>query len=64
MVSRYLGGRQEVNLQNPGCVSKKGTVLHELLHAVGFMHEQSRHERDDYVDVRYNNIKAGEFRFR
>ncbi|KAI8442421.1 hypothetical protein MSG28_005935 [Choristoneura fumiferana] len=54
-----IGGRQEVNLQNPGCVSKKGTVLHELLHAVGFMHEQSRHERDDYVDVRYDNIKAG-----
>ncbi|XP_063541150.1 low choriolytic enzyme-like [Cydia strobilella] len=54
-----IGGRQEVNLQNPGCVSKKGTVLHELLHAVGFMHEQSRPERDDYVDVRYQNIKSG-----
>ncbi|GBP54866.1 Zinc metalloproteinase nas-14 [Eumeta japonica] len=54
-----LGGRQEVNLQVPGCVSKKGTVLHELLHALGFMHEQSRPERDDYVDIRYNNIKPG-----
>ncbi|KAF9810582.1 hypothetical protein SFRURICE_021035 [Spodoptera frugiperda] len=40
-----IGGRQEVNLQSPGCVSKKGTVLHELLHAIGFMHEQSRPER-------------------
>ncbi|XP_047033348.1 zinc metalloproteinase nas-4-like isoform X1 [Helicoverpa zea] len=54
-----IGGRQEVNLQSPGCVSKKGTVLHELLHAVGFMHEQSRPERDDFVTVRYNNIKPG-----
>ncbi|KAL4711841.1 hypothetical protein ACJJTC_006010 [Scirpophaga incertulas] len=54
-----LGGRQEVNLQIPGCVSKKGTVLHELLHAVGFMHEQSRPERDDFVKVVYSNIKPG-----
>ncbi|CAG9791605.1 unnamed protein product [Diatraea saccharalis] len=54
-----IGGRQEVNLQAPGCVSKKGTVLHELLHAVGFMHEQSRPERDDFVTVVYNNIKPG-----
>ncbi|XP_049879665.1 zinc metalloproteinase nas-7-like [Pectinophora gossypiella] len=54
-----IGGRQEVNLQAPGCVSKKGTVLHELLHAIGFMHEQSRPERDDFVDIRYQNIKPG-----
>ncbi|XP_063833349.1 zinc metalloproteinase nas-14-like [Ostrinia nubilalis] len=54
-----IGGRQEVNLQAPGCVSKKGTVLHELLHAIGFMHEQSRPERDDFVTVQYNNIKPG-----
>ncbi|XP_059054050.1 zinc metalloproteinase nas-1-like [Achroia grisella] len=54
-----IGGRQEVNLQSPGCVTKKGTVLHELLHAIGFMHEQSRPERDDFVNVMYNNIKPG-----
>ncbi|KAG6455326.1 hypothetical protein O3G_MSEX009148 [Manduca sexta] len=54
-----IGGRQEVNLQAPGCLTKKGTVLHELLHAVGFMHEQSRPERDDFVYVRYQNIKPG-----
>ncbi|CAB3256877.1 unnamed protein product [Arctia plantaginis] len=54
-----LGGRQEVNVQSPGCVSKKGTVIHELLHAIGFMHEQSRPERDNFVTIRYNNIKSG-----
>ncbi|XP_072934624.1 hatching enzyme 1.2-like [Epargyreus clarus] len=54
-----IGGRQEVNLQSPGCVSKKGTILHEILHAVGFMHEQSRHERDDFVTILYQNIKPG-----
>lgn len=55
----FLGGRQEVNLQAPGCVSKKGTILHELLHAIGFMHEQSRPDRDDHVRIYYNNIKPG-----
>ncbi|CAG9103828.1 unnamed protein product [Plutella xylostella] len=54
-----IGGRQEVNLQTPGCVSLKGTVLHELLHALGFMHEQSRPERDHFVTVHYRNIRAG-----
>ncbi|XP_026755052.2 hatching enzyme 1.2-like isoform X2 [Galleria mellonella] len=54
-----IGGRQEVNLQSPGCVTKKGTVLHELLHAIGFMHEQSRPERDDFVNIIYNNIRPG-----
>ncbi|CAH2051774.1 unnamed protein product, partial [Iphiclides podalirius] len=54
-----IGGRQEVNLQAPGCTTKKGTVLHEILHAVGFTHEQSRPERDDYVTINYNNVKPG-----
>ncbi|CAK1541405.1 unnamed protein product [Leptosia nina] len=54
-----IGGRQEVNLQSPGCVTKKGTVIHELLHAIGFMHEQSRPERDDFVTIKYSNIKPG-----
>ncbi|XP_023943796.2 hatching enzyme 1.2-like [Bicyclus anynana] len=54
-----IGGRQEVNLQAPGCVNKKGTILHELLHAIGFLHEQSRPERDNFVTIQYGNIKTG-----
>lgn len=54
-----IGGRQDVNLQVPGCVTKIGTVIHELMHAVGFFHEQSRYERDEYVTIKWNNIMKG-----
>ncbi|XP_051160828.1 zinc metalloproteinase nas-13-like isoform X2 [Leptopilina boulardi] len=54
-----IGGRQDINLQVPGCVTKKGTVIHELMHAIGFLHEQSRYERDDFVRVQWNNIQSG-----
>jgi len=54
-----IGGRQEVNLQSPGCLSKKGTVMHEMLHAAGFMHEQNRPDRDKFVSVNYGNIQSG-----
>ncbi|OXU27095.1 hypothetical protein TSAR_011712 [Trichomalopsis sarcophagae] len=52
-----IGGPQDVNLQVPGCVTKKGTVIHELMHAVGFLHEQSRYERDEFVRINYHNIQ-------
>merc|ERR1712107_295565 len=44
------GGEQVVNLAIPGCVGK-GTVFHEVFHALGKVHEQSRPDRDDYVEV-------------
>lgn len=54
-----IGGRQEINLQSPGCLTKKGTVIHEMMHALGFLHEQNRWERDKHVIVNYGNIQSG-----
>ena len=39
----------------------KGTVLHEMLHAMGFYHEQSRTDRDQYVKIHLENVQSGEY---
>ncbi|XP_045452566.1 seminal metalloprotease 1-like [Melitaea cinxia] len=38
---------------------KHGTVVHEMLHTLGFYHMQSTYDRDDFVQIVYENIKPG-----
>eukprot|EP00064_Thunnus_orientalis_P009336 superscaffoldBa00001178_g9360 len=49
------GGRQTVSLQSPSCF-RIGVISHEFMHALGFVHEQSRFDRDNYVTIMWPNI--------
>uniref|UniRef100_A0A336MTH6 Metalloendopeptidase n=1 Tax=Culicoides sonorensis TaxID=179676 RepID=A0A336MTH6_CULSO len=51
------GGPQIVSLQPPdhksqNCLGSEGRALHELMHAIGIFHEQSRHDRDRFVGLK------------
>ncbi|KAM4618132.1 embryonic protein UVS.2-like [Discoglossus pictus] len=50
-----IGGRQDVSLNSSSCM-QKGIVQHELNHVLGFYHEQSRSDRDNYVNILTDNI--------
>jgi hypothetical protein len=57
-----IGGDQTILLNEFFDV---GGIVHEILHSLGILHEQSRNDRDNFVDILENNIapgRAGNFR--
>lgn len=56
-----IGGKQVLHLNY---FASMGNAAHEIGHAIGLYHEQSRHDRDNYITVNYSNIqpsKKGNF---
>lgn len=52
-----IGGYQPIYINESKC--GKQEVMHELLHAIGFVHEQQRVSRDSKIEILWDNIQAG-----
>lgn len=59
LVSSLIGpprGSQVINITS---WNSKFVIVHELLHCLGFFHEQSRSNRDNYIKVHCENVQDG-----
>jgi hypothetical protein len=50
-----VGGKQSIWI-GPSCGTTE--IAHEIMHALGFIHEQNRSDRDAYVKIQWDNVEA------
>nr|CDJ26723.1 astacin-like metallopeptidase 8 protein [Tityus serrulatus] len=50
------GGRQVLSLNSLCLEDGAGIAIHELMHSLGYWHEQNRYDRDDYIKIHKHNI--------
>lgn len=57
MGNHFLVLRRRMNLQE-GCWAQS-TILHEIGHALGLIHEHQRPDRDQFVEINKENVSGG-----
>lgn len=51
-----VGGKQNITLAD---ACSTGNTIHEIGHAMGLWHEQSRVDRDNHITIHFDNIQSG-----
>src|SRR5262245_50664612 len=51
-----VGGQQIINIVS---WDSRFTIVHELLHCLGFYHEHTRPDRNTFVQINCNNVQGG-----
>ncbi len=54
-----VGRQRSLQRINLGHNMPKDLIIHEILHAAGFWHEQSRSDRDRFIKINWENITDG-----
>jgi len=49
------GGKQDVSMSKGQF--DKFSIVHELMHAAGVFHEQSRQDRDNFINIDFSNVR-------
>ena len=52
----FLGRQGRIQTITLGLTLEKSVIQHEFMHTLGFNHEFTRNDRDEYVDIHWENI--------
>jgi hypothetical protein len=55
-----IEGGQEIHIADAAWMTT-GSVIHEIGHALGLIHEHSRHDRNNYIVIKWLNIKPNKW---
>lgn len=58
-LGRSTIGPSRLNLNVERCFFTNGHALHELMHTLGAYHEHMRPDRDDHIQIIWDNINDG-----